>query len=378
MLNLELIRNAMTQVGLNQASLAEQCQVSRESVSNWLSGETMPRPNKLKLLANAIGKPMTALFRPANSIPEPIVAYRTQKNTEMSPDAEAAALDVARHLRQLVPFVQEAPLFVPPVLENPSLDDDYLIRVARLSRAKLGIGERDPLTRANLLELHQAFGSILVPVLWTGDLSGHENALSVLLPDTRTSFVIFSLNAKNDDFNYWLAHELGHCYSLHALRDADGEIFAERFAQELLFPLPAARDALERIQSSDRKLQQAKLIADAFDISVVTVIRQADKAAKLVGSPVTGLENDDFWTEWNNERDLVPTVAYSLFGSPLSDLVEYVERSEQYFGTNIFRAFANWQKQEGGRSPAFIAAALNIDLGQAFALSHVLAKRAFG
>lgn len=375
MLNLELIRETMMGLGLNQAGLAEHCQVSRESVSKWLLGETMPRPNKLKMLALALGQPMSALYRSAVSIPRPVIAYRTQKNQTVSAEACAVALDVAKHLRQLVPLIREASLFSPPILEAPLCDDSYIEKATQLCRGRLKLGARDPLNRSQLLSLHHVFGSILVPVLWSGQLCGHENALSVLLPETKTSFVIFSLNAKNDDFNYWLAHELGHCYTLHHLQGDDGEQFAERFAQELLFPVAAAKDALEKIRNSDQPLKQAHLIADAFGISVVTVIRQADKAARLLGIESTSLETESFWAEWEGMRHLVPTVAYSLFGSSNLSVADYVDRAESYFDTSIFHALARWQHQEGGRSPAFIAAALNVDLVHAFELSHVLSKR---
>lgn len=375
MLNLDLIKDTMIQRGLSQAALAELCQVSREAVSKWFSGEATPRPNKIKLIADALGQPAKSLYKSSAVSIDPIIAYRTQRNVAVSEAATNAALDLGRHLRQLAPFVKEPQLFAPPVLERPVVDDKYIERAARGARARLGVEGCDPLTRAQLLQLHETFGSILVPVLWSGELSGHENALSVWLPESGTSFVVFSLNAKNDDFNYWLSHELGHCYSLHALQGDEGEKFAERFAQELLFPLPAAQDALKRIRESEQPLVQAHLIADAFGISVVTVIRQADKAAVAQGLPKTGLETEEFWSAWSANRHLVPTVAYSLFGSSLSDGFKYVERCERYFKTPIFDALAKFQQEVGGRSPAFISAALNIDLSQAFELSHVLAQR---
>lgn len=374
MLNLELVKEAMTQRGLNQAALAELCQVSREAVSKWFLGEATPRPNKAKLLADVLGQPVKALYKSSTLTPDPVIAYRTQHNVAMSEAASNAALDLGRHLRQLAPLVRE-PLFAAPVLECPIVDDSYIERVCRVARSELNVGPCDPLTRAQLLQLHRAFGSILVPVLWNGELSGHENALSVWLPESRTSFVVFSLNAKNDDFNYWLSHELGHCYSLHALQGDEGEKFAERFAQELLFPLAAAEEALEKIRASEQPMIQAHLIAEAFGISVVTVIRQADKAAAVRGAAPTGLETEEFWKNWMSNRHLVPTVAYSLFGSPLTDSSQYVERCERYFETPIFKALSKVQQILGGRSPAFISAALNIDLGQAFELSHVLSSR---
>lgn len=374
MLNTTLIREKMQQLGLSQTSLADLCKVSKEAVSNWLSGESIPRPSKAKALASALKLSIEAIFASAEPDFEPIVAFRTRRNRAVTGEAKEAAEDVARHLRELVPFVRRKTLFAPPVLENPVLDDAYIQEVVRQVRSRADVPMHEPLSRERLLELHREFGSFLVPVLWGPEKSGHENALSVLLPDTRTSWVIFSLNAKDDDFNYWLAHELGHCYSLHILRDNDGERFSERFAQELLFPLEVAKHALNDVQSNAAPKERAAWYAGKFDISVVTVVKQLDKAAASLGQAATGLDTPAFWQAWSTNRQNVPTVAEQMFGVSELSTEEYVLKSEEAFDTPVFRALAQWQVQEGGRSPAFIAAALNIELNVAFELSHFLVK----
>lgn len=370
MLNIPIIKKAMTQLGLNQVSLADECEVSKEAVSNWLSGESIPRPNKLKALAQALKLKVESLHLP--SAAEPVVAYRTRNNRPVSEDALEVANDLAYHLRQLVPFIQRTTIFAPPVLESPVVDEDYIREAVRQIRARIGVPMTEPLTRAQLLELHHDFGSLLVPVLWGKDKDGHENALSVYLPDSKTSWVVFSLNSRNDDFNYWLAHELGHCYTLHALQGQEGENFAERFAQELLFPVEAAAEALPLITSHPQPREAANLYAGRHELSVVTVAKQLDRAAKLLGQEPTGLVDKKFWVSWRSTRALVPTVTESVFGLRDMSTAEYVLKSEDYFKTPVFRALAQWQRSEGGRSPAFIANALNVDLGLAIDLSQFL------
>ncbi|MHA6891405.1 helix-turn-helix domain-containing protein [Ralstonia pseudosolanacearum] len=375
MLNLELTKSKMTLLGLTQADLADRCGVSKEAVSNWLSGESTPRPRKLKALAEAIGVGVDSLFGGQDALPAPIVAYRTKKNLPVTGGAMDAAAELARHLRELVPFVQRESLFSPPVLHAPSLEEDYIRSAALQTRARIGLTALAPLTREQLLGLHQAFGSILVPVLWGEDKMGHENALSVYLPEEKLSWVVFSLNARNDDFNYWLAHELAHCYTLHALQGDDGECFSERFAQELLFPHAAAEAALNDIATSPDRMERARYYAEIYDISIVTIIRQVDRVARSLGKAITGLENDDFWANWSATRTAVPTVAEALFGTEPLSIEAYVANSERVFSTPIFQALAAWQHQEGGRSPSFISSALNIALGDAVELSRILTRR---
>lgn len=374
MLNTILIKSTMKALGLSQAQLAQRCSVSKEAVSNWLSGESIPRPNKLKALSEALQIEIDNLLGGEGSLPEPVVAYRTRKNRPVTGSAQEAAFDIARHLRELVPFVRREALFAPPILEAPILDDHYIREAAQQIRSRVGLSPKAPLSREQLLNLHHDFGSFLVPVLWGTNKAGHENALSVYLPESKTSWVIFSLNAHDDDFNYWLAHELGHCYTLHSLQGHDGETFAERFAQELLFPHDVAVDALEAITSDASPIGRASWYAGNYGASIVTVIRQADRVAKYLGKPITGLETQEFWTTWEANHHAVPTIVDVLFGSKVLSAEEYILKSEDEFKTPVFRALAQWQAMESGRSPAFISAALNIDLGQAMELSFALLK----
>ncbi|TYQ01585.1 UNVERIFIED_ORG: transcriptional regulator with XRE-family HTH domain [Zoogloea ramigera] len=375
MLNLEKIKSAMQHLGLTQMALAKDCSVSKEAVSNWLAGESIPRPNKLKALAAALQLEIENLIV-TDSASEPVVAYRMRRNRMPTGAALEAAQDQAHHLKQLVPFIRRETVFAPPVLESPRLDDEYIREAARQVRAKNGIGLTAPVSRNELLNLLHDFGALLVPVFWGKERDGHENALSVYLPDSKTSWVVFNLNAKNDDFNYWLAHELGHCYTLHTLQGDDGEEFAERFAQELLFPIEAAAEAMTLINSAPVKRDQANWFAGKYEVSVITVLKQVDRVAEQAGLPPTGIQTKSFWASWNTTRHLVPSVAHELFGHENITVSDYVTTCEQKFRTPVFEAIASWQQQEGGRSPAFIVGALNIDLGLAFELSHQLSAAA--
>jgi transcriptional regulator with XRE-family HTH domain len=374
MLNTKLIKSAMRGQGLSQTALAELCSVSKESVSNWLSGESIPRPNKLKALGEVLKLQVESLFAVETIHPQPLIAYRTRRNRAVTGPAQEAAVDLAEHLRALVPFVRRKKLFISPVLEAPQLEDDYIRETAKQIRARIGLAPKAPLHRSGLLGLHQDFGSLLVPVLWDSSKAGHENALSVYLPESGISWVVFNLNSRDDDFNYWLAHELGHCYTLHALQGDDGEAFAERFAQELLFPLEAATDALEAIVADSKPKERAMWYAGSYGISVVTVIRQADRAAQIQQREPTGLDTPAFWKDWQTNRIRVPTVVESTFGVKDLSTEEYVLKSEDTFGTPVFRALARWQAAETGRDPSFISSTLNMGIGQAQELSHLLMR----
>lgn len=372
MLNITLIADRLTALGWGAPQLAEACQVSREAVHNWLSGESLPRPRKLRQIAEVLAVAPQELLSSASGLPEPVVAYRTKRNAPVSAQALETAADVARHLRELVPFIERDNLFAPGVLEAPQLSDEYIGKAARQTRARAGLSMTEPIRHAQLISMHRDFGSILVPVLWGEEKVGHENALSVYLPESKSSWVIFNLNARIDDFNYWMAHELAHCYTLNALQGDDGEIFAERFAQALLFPEEIAATALDDIMESENRMDRAEFHAKAHDISVVTVVKQIDRIAIQRTGQSTGLIDDHFWANWNRSRGLQPTVAYALFGIGSMTSSQYIDASERIFGTPVFQALARWQDANGGPSASFVATALNIQLGDALHIAKAI------
>jgi transcriptional regulator with XRE-family HTH domain/Zn-dependent peptidase ImmA (M78 family) len=374
MLNLPLITSAMRKLGLSPAALAEACDVSREAVSKWLSDESLPRPRKLSILAEKLQLSVEELLGVSRR-PEPVVAYRTRQKRGMSDEAHDAGLEVGRHLQELLQFVDRSALFEPPVLRGPSLDEGYIRNAALAVRKSLDVGPTDVVTREQLFELFHEFGAYLVPVFWGGDKDGHENAMSVYLPESKVSFVVFNLGCRQDDFKYWLAHEYGHCLTLHSLQGDQGEEFAEKFAQHLLFPDELAGEALATIRAAKshvEALAAANWFAGKYDISVITVVRAADRVAQLQGEKVTGLATRQFYASWKAQRKSAPTMTKVIFGTEKPSMVDFVKGSEKLFRTPIFEALHSWQDANGGRSPAFVASAFNVSLGLAIDISKAV------
>lgn len=371
MLNVTLIKSAMTELGLTGAKLGALCDVSKEAVSNWLNGESIPRPSKLPALATALKVSIEELFVPdPEEQPAPVVAFRTRSNRPPTAEALEAGEDIGRHLRQLVPFM--GPLFAPRHLVDPKVDERYVADVANAVREHLNLGPTEAVGHGQLLAVLKEFGAVLIPVYWGGDKVGHENAMSVYLPESKVSMVLFNVGCRLDDFSYWLAHELGHCLTLHALTGEAGERFAELFAQTLLFPQELAKNALNDIRNASAPMEQVHWYAGTYGVSVVTVVRCADKAALAAGQEKTGLETPPFFAKWKSDGKVARTASDELFGASRPSMRDLVAKGDELFGTPVFRALARWQQSEGGRSPAFVAACLNLKLGDAVELSQVL------
>jgi transcriptional regulator with XRE-family HTH domain len=375
MLDLPTIKAAMAKLGLTGTDVAQACGVSKEASSNWLSGESLPRPSKLAKLAHVLKLSVDELISAENELPEPIFAYRTKLNRAVSGASRLAAQELAQHLRQVVPFLERPSVFEPAQVRDPALDDEHIAQVAQSVRTSVRLNDREPIGFKEIHELFDGFGAVLVPVLWGLNKENHENALSVYLPESKTSFVVFNLGCKSDDFKYWLAHEYGHCLSLHKLQDSDGEKYAERFAQCLVFPAAAAAECLQAVRRASGQtaaLRIASEHAHKYGVSVVTVVRQMDRWAKDHGQLVSGLETPAFWAAWKSGRSSVPSVALGLFGTDEPTPEQYIAKSEATYRTPIFKALAQFQREEGGRNPAFIAHALKVGLGDAVGLSYAL------
>lgn len=325
MLNLQLIEQSMAERGLNGTALAQKCGVSKEAVSNWLSGESVPRPSKWAALAAALGIGVQELvFKSAPAFPEPLVAF-TGRGPRTS-EAVAIAQDMGGQLRQLLPFMH--PAYSARQLVGPTLDEKYVPTVALGLREQVGASSEEPLSQEQLLRLLKDASVILVPVFWeppqSGGLNteGFENAVSICLPDSGTVWALINVGSPAAEVRYSLAHVLGRCLTLQSLPGQEGEVFADMLARVLL--KPGEEDAPTASFLTTGLLPPAALVSESLS-----------KGARPL------------------MRDLV-------------------HQGARVSGTPVFKAFAQWQRSEGGRSPAFIAAALNMGLGDSIELSHAV------
>jgi transcriptional regulator with XRE-family HTH domain len=95
MLNVQLIKKTMRALGLTGKDVGDACGVTKEAASNWLKGESMPRPSKLIDLAALLKLPVEQLLAPVEARPEPIVAYRMRNNRAPTVEAQEAGDEVA-------------------------------------------------------------------------------------------------------------------------------------------------------------------------------------------------------------------------------------------------------------------------------------------
>jgi transcriptional regulator with XRE-family HTH domain len=313
MLNLTLVQHAMREQGLNLSGLAGKCGVSRGVASRWMAGESLPRPFKLKRLAEALGRPVTDLLLCGGPRPSCVAMRPTGTTSQLGPADWDAWTDTSWRLYELEPFVEPGPRFAPTTLAAPGLDAEYLRAAAEQAKASIGLAPDAVLSTEHLIALNRAAGTVLLPAPWRGDREGQGHLLRMEMSEQQGLWLVFGINQRCTELDAALGHALGLRYARHAMQGEEAETFARHFSQALCTP---------------------------------GVSRRSDP-------------------DW--------TVEQAYFGDCAPSMFDFVARCEAYFGTPAYRAMTAFQRYDGGRNPAFLASLLNIGLRPALELSYVLA-----
>lgn len=369
----EALEDILIRRGLRQSQLAEKLNVSREAVSKWIRGESLPTPDKLLRIGMVLEASFEDLVETRQD-PMPPVVYFRKKGSRKTKDSDLAlATRRGTLLKRLAPLLPGQALTHPPTLKDPSTEYAYVQTVADTVRTGLGLGNGRNLRYEDLIDCFAQLNAILIPVMW-GAQEEHGNALNVYLPDSGTTWVYLNLDSNLVHFNFWLAHELGHSLAPE-LRGDKGEAFAEAFAQALLFPREdavALRRKLVAAPIVGQRINLVKKEALAREISPLTI-----RLALHAYETAEGLEATDLGTypafmgSAQNVGKGFPTVAEKLFAGAKPTPREYIDTCEKHFRTPFFNALAAYCEKHGVAAQ-FIHEVLGLPLADAKALSGEL------
>jgi transcriptional regulator with XRE-family HTH domain len=128
-LNAQAISDALSRAGLSPAKLAEQLDVSREAVSKWLHGESIPKPDKLLRLGTVLGLKLEELAVTAAPAPVPIASSQ-RREAGMTRDVHFDnAHEAGELLREFVDYLPQAGLTRAAVVKESSSDYDCVPKV---------------------------------------------------------------------------------------------------------------------------------------------------------------------------------------------------------------------------------------------------------
>lgn len=287
-LNTDRLKSALESLGISPSALATKLDVSREAVSKWLNGESLPRPDKLLRLSAIASLGFRELVLQDDEH-APRVAFRKVRGTTTTDRHVTHAQEIGRALRALVPYLPFDKLVAPSVLKGPVNEYGYLQDVSLALRKSFGLAATDRITFPHLVKSFRDLQAVLIPVLW-GKKGQHENATHIYLPDSRTTWVYLNLDVQAHDFLFWMAHELGHSLSPDLSGD-DAEDFADKFAAALLFPKELAHSAYAQIfgKPPGRQINLLKDWAQQFMISPYCIYEEINAFARHSDQPELGL-----------------------------------------------------------------------------------------
>ena len=375
-LDLQVITEALPRVGLTQSDLARKLDVSREAVSKWFRGDSVPKPDRLLRLGVALGLTYEQIITTPLSTDVPIVCFRRKAARKTRDSHLDGARQVGELLKRLVKYFPEPHLTEAPVLREPRSEYAYVQRVARNVRKEMELDKRPKIEFEELIDKFRRLHAILVPVLW-GEQDHHGNALNVHLPDSRVTWVFLNLDSNAVDFKFWMAHELGHAFA-PALSGDDGEDFADAFAQALLFPEGEAAKlhaALNRCRTVGTRINKVKEIASELIISPYTIRLALQEFEDATGQPRMDLGLvGPFMGATKNFTKKHITIAEALFGKKTSPgPAEYIAATKDVFHSQFFKALVAFCEEEKG-AEHFIHQVLQLPLTDAKALSGELTR----
>lgn len=362
-LNIENINQRIQEIGLNQTALAGKMRVSKEAVSKWLRNEKYPRPDKLLKLARLLNLSFGELVSKVATGNEPVIAFRKKSAHKITSEYIEQAKDMGMILTELVPYLPFDDLSQPAVLKSPSIDYDYVRKVANRVREKNKVHEGDEIRFDSLIRFFNELQAVIVPVLW-GNKENHENALHIYLPESMTTWIYLNLDCRMHDFKFWMAHELGHVHA-PVLQGEVGEDFADDFAGALLIPHELAAREYKTLQNLDNvgsQINHIKALAERLVVSPLTVYYQINKYAAHSEEPKIDLEmNRAIFQATSNFNKQFQQVSEGLFGTKSPSPSRYIASAKEQFGSPFFEILKKYLI-EHHKSAGFIQSLLNIPL----------------
>lgn len=364
------VKNAIQALGWTQKDLAAQLGVTGQAVTNWMKGTDFPRPDKLLKLATTLKLSFSDLVQLPQA-EQPVVAFRKKGGAKTKDDHVLKAMGMGALLKALVPYLSPLPQ-LRRQLSAPSTEYAALQDVVAQVRKSLGLGEGGVLHYELLLGEFADNGAVVVPVMW-GALHNHKNALHILLPQERVTFIFLNLDTYREDFKFWMAHELAHVFTPRLAGYEEGEDFADAFAAALLFPRELACAAYAQVagQSKSHEAEVLQAYASEHDISLNTVFQEINRFASSQGLPPLKHQAVEIHKLRNWQRGKL--VSESLFAPLPPEPAAYLAAAERQFRSDFFHALRR-MVQEKQTGPGYLQQVMDIPMQDAFALYGELTR----
>jgi transcriptional regulator with XRE-family HTH domain len=356
------VKSAIQKLGWTQKELAAQLGVTGQAVTNWMKGTDFPRPDKLLKLATTLKLGFADLVQLPQAA-QPVVAFRKKAGAKTTDAHISKAMAMGALLKGLVPFLPALPQ-LRRQLPNANTDYAALQAVAAQVRAALGLTQGAVLNYEHLLGEFVENGAVVVPVMW-GSQQNHKNALHILLPQERVTFILLNLDTYLED--------LAHVFTPDLAGKEEGEDFADAFAGALLFPMELARTVYEKVSGGNKTHESRVLQAFAAEhgISLFSVFNETNRFAQANGLSHVKHEATEIHAIRNSQRGKF--VSELLFAPLPPEPSVYVAAAEKQFKSPFFFALRRMVKEQQ-TGPGYIQQVMDIPMQDAAALHKELAR----
>jgi transcriptional regulator with XRE-family HTH domain len=369
----ESIKTAMAAKGWDQKKLAEEVGVSGQAVTNWMKGVDFPRPATLLKLATALSLGFDKLVLP-DQADQPVIAFRKKGGAKTTDDHVLRARAMGAMLKPLVSYLP-ARQSLRTHISDTSLAYESLQATVAAVRTKLGIGQGAVLSYEHLIAQFAANDAVIVPVMW-GEKKRHENALHILLPADKVTFIYLNLDTYLEDFKFWMTHELAHVYTPELAGKDEGEDFADAFAGALLFPKELAHQTYVSASSkrtSGGVIAALHAFAQQHLISLFSVFNEVNKYAAAMGFPPLKVSPQEVHAARNSDGIRGDLVSATLFRPIPPDPATYIASAQGVFQSSFFTALQAMLR-ERGTGAGYVQQVLSVALPDAQAVYDELTR----
>ena len=373
-LKVDVINEKMERLGLNQSDLAKKLSVTRQLVSQWLKNEVFPRPDKLLRLGTALGLSFSDIVFSPLSESLPVISFRQKRNRKESEEETQSAIKKGRLLKNLHALLPRDNLLAPSALINPTPEYDYVQSAADNVRERMNLQPDDILSGEHLVAFFHRLHIVLIPVMW-GKKQHYANGLNIVIPGTQMTFVYLNIDSNVLDLNFWMAHELGHVLA-STLDASSKEVFAEAFAEALLFPRADAEKARKKLRSATTEqalISTILKIAEGRRISPTTVTKAIARYEENGGLEHTDIPAAIHGATTNLEKRL-GAISQELFKTHEPTPMDYIETTGSKFKTPFFAAMREYCNMHLDDAVSFIHQVLDYPLPDSLALLEAFRK----
>jgi len=369
----EVVRSALAAKGWDQKQLAEVLGVSAQAVTNWMKGVDFPRPATLLKLATTLSLSFEQLVR-SDTTDQPVIAFRKKGAAKTTDEHVLHARAMGAMLKPLVSHLP-ARQSLRTQISDTSLAYDSLQATAAAVRAKLGLGPEAVLSYERLIGQFAENDAVIVPVMW-GARNTHENALHILLPAEKVTFIYLNLDTHLEDFKFWMAHELAHVFTPELAGKDEGEDFADAFAGALLFPKELAHRAYV---SAGHRRTPGGVIGALHDfarehmISLYSVFNEVSKYAHAQGLPALKVTPQQVHAARNSDGVRGELVSATLFRPLPPEPAVYIAAAHTVFKSAFFTALQALLR-ERGTGAGYVQQVMSVPLADAQAIHDELLR----